>query len=101
MVLSDFDFAEELTPQYADPKDGHAGTIETSRMMAIRPDLIKTKGEANVWKMPRFEVVAHPELYFPSGVNGDPMAASVEKGQKINQYIVEQVAKLVEDLRSK
>ena len=98
MVLSDFDFAEELTPKYADKNDGHAGTIETSRMMAIKPELIKAKGEANVWRMPRFEVVAHPELYFPSGVNGDPTAASNEKGQKINSHIVKKVAELVKDL---
>jgi creatinine amidohydrolase len=99
MVLSDFDFAEELTPKYADENDGHAGTLETSRMMAIKPELIKAKGEASVWQMPRFEVVAHPENYFPSGVNGDPTSASAEKGQKINEYIIEQMEKLVKDLK--
>ena len=40
MVLSDFDFAEELTPKYASAGDGHAGTLETSRVMAIKPELI-------------------------------------------------------------
>ena len=99
MVLSDFDFAEELTPEYADENDGHAGTLETSRMMAIKPELVKAKGKASVWQMPRFEVVAHPEIYFPSGVNGDPTAASAEKGQKINEYIIEQVEKLVKNLK--
>jgi creatinine amidohydrolase len=98
MVLSDFDIAEELTPQYADTGDGHAGTLETSRVMAIKPDLVKTKGKASAWHMPRFEVVAHPELYFPRGVHGDPTAATIEKGQKINTYIVEQVEKLVKEL---
>jgi creatinine amidohydrolase len=99
MVLSDFDFAEELTPKYAEINDGHAGTLETSRIMAIKPELVKTKGEASIWQMPRFEVVAHPELYFPSGVNGDPTASSVEKGQKINKYIIEQVEKLVRTIK--
>jgi creatinine amidohydrolase len=99
IVLSDFDFAEELTSQYAGKNDGHAGTIETSRIMAIRPELVKAKGEANVWKMPRFEVVAHPELYFPSGVNGDPTTASKEKGQKINSYIIEKVIELVKTIK--
>jgi creatinine amidohydrolase len=98
MVLSDFDFAEELTPQYAAVNNGHAGTLETSRIMAIKPELIKAKGKADVWRMPRFEVVAHPERYFPSGVNGDPTAATAEKGQKINEYIIEQVEKLVRTL---
>ncbi len=99
MVLSDFDFAEELTPKYADKNDGHAGTLETSRMMAIKPELIKAKGEPSVWQMPRFEIVAHPENYFPSGVNGDPTAASAEKGQKINKYIIEQMEKIVKNLK--
>ena len=84
MVLSDFDFAEELTPQYASVNDGHAGSLETSRVMAIQLELVKAKGKADVWRMPRFEVVAHPERYFPSGVNGDPTGATAEKGQKIN-----------------
>jgi creatinine amidohydrolase len=99
MVLSDYDFAKELTPKYASEKDGHAGTLETSRMMAIKPELIKAKGSAGVAKWPRFEVVAHPELYFPNGVNGDPTVASADKGQKINEYIIEQVEKLVETLK--
>jgi creatinine amidohydrolase len=99
MVLSDFDFAEELTPEYADENDGHAGTLETSRMLAIKPNLVKANGKASVWQMPRFEVVVHPELYFPSGVNGDPTTASAEKGQKINEYIIKQVEKLVENLK--
>jgi creatinine amidohydrolase len=99
MVLSDFDFAEELTPKYASKQDGHAGTLETSRMMAIKPELVKAKGEASDWHMPRFEVVAHPEVYFPSGVNGDPTAASASKGEKINNYIIKEVEKLVMQLQ--
>ena len=98
MVLSDFDFAEELAAELADPKDGHAGTIETSRMMDICPDLIKSKGVPSRYEMPRFEVVLHPEQYFPTGVHGDPTAASEEKGQKINAYVIEQVIKLVKEL---
>jgi creatinine amidohydrolase len=99
MVLSDYDFAKELTPKFASKKDGHAGTLETSRMMAIKPNLIKTKGSASFTEMPRFEVVAHPEFYFPSGVNGDPTIASAEKGQKINNYLIDQVAKLVKTIK--
>jgi creatinine amidohydrolase len=95
MVLSDFDFAKELTPKYASEKDGHAGTLETSRVMDIKPELIKAAGSPSFPEMPRFEVVAHPELYFPSGVNGDPTLASANIGEKINGYIVEEIVKLV------
>jgi len=99
MVLSDFDFAEELTDQYAKPGDGHAGTLETSRIMAIKPDLVKCKGTADKWQTPRFEVIAHPETLMGSGVNGDPTSATAEKGKKINQYVISQVEKLVRQLQ--
>ena len=44
MVLSDYEYAKELTPEYASEKDGQAGTIETSRVMAIKPELVKETG---------------------------------------------------------
>jgi len=100
MVLSDYDFAYELKEKLGFNKnDGHAGAIETSRVMAIRPDLIKAEGEASFPRMPRFEVVADPEKYFPSGVIGDPTQATQTKGQEINEYIIEQLTKLVDELR--
>jgi creatinine amidohydrolase len=100
MVLSDYDFAYELKGKYFNEKDGHAGAIETSRIMAIKPALIKGKGKSSYPKMPRFEIVAHPERYFPAGVIGDPTTASAGKGRMINKYILEQVAKVVEELRA-
>jgi len=99
MVCSDYDFAYELKGKYFSDKDGHAGTIETSRVMDIRPDLIKKKGRSSYPKFPRFELVAHPERYFPSGVVGDPTAASKKKGHTINEYVIENVAKLIDELR--
>ncbi|MCW3984172.1 MAG: creatininase family protein [Candidatus Bathyarchaeota archaeon] len=100
MVLSDFDFAEDLASEVAAPDDGHAGTIETSRVLAIKPELVKGKGKAEKWQLPRFEVLVHPERCFPGGVNGDPTSATVEKGEKINEYVIGQVEKLVRQLQT-
>ncbi len=99
MVCSDYDFAYELKGKYFNEKDGHAGTIETSRVMAIRSDLIKRKGKKSFPEFPRFEIVADPERYFPSGVIGDPTVASARKGRMINEYVVREVIKLVEELK--
>jgi len=99
MVCSDYDFAYELKGKYFSEKDGHAGTIETSRVMAIRPELIKASGVKSFPEFPRFEIVADPERYFPTGVIGDPTAASGEKGRMINKYVVGEVVKLVEELK--
>jgi creatinine amidohydrolase len=99
MVCSDYDFAFDLRGKDFDERDSHAGTIETSRVMSIRPDLIKGKGKRSFPKLPRFEIVSDPERYFPSGVMGDPTVASAEKGQRINEYVIEQIVKLVEELK--
>ena len=40
MVLSDYDIAYDLAGKEFPASDGHAGQIETSRMLAIRPDLV-------------------------------------------------------------
>jgi creatinine amidohydrolase len=100
MVLSDYDFAYELKGKYFSEKDGHAGTIETSRILAIKPNLIKTKGKTSFPEMPRFEIVAHPERYFPSGVIGDPASASSSKGRMINKYVIRQITNLVKELET-
>ena len=99
IVCSDYDFAFNLKGIEFDERDSHAGTIETSRLMAIRPDLIKGKGTPYYPNFPRFEITPDPEKYFPSGVMGDPTIANAEKGKKINEYIIEQVAKLVDQLK--
>lgn len=99
MVCSDYDFAYDFRGKDFDDRDSHAGTIETSRVMSIRSDLIKGKGTRNYPNLPRFEIVPDPERYFPSGVMGDPTIASAEKGQKINGYVIEQIVKLVEELK--
>jgi creatinine amidohydrolase len=99
MVCSDYDFAYELRGKYFSEKDGHAGTIETSRIMVMRPDLVKKKGKKSFPKLPRFEIAADPERYFPSGVIGDPATASEEKGRLINKYVISEVTKLIEELK--
>jgi creatinine amidohydrolase len=98
MVLTDYDLASELNNELANPTDGHAGTIETSRVMDIRPDLIKSKGTPSNYNLPRVEVVLHPEHHIPTAVLGDPTTATKEKGQKINKHVIEQLIKLVKEL---
>jgi len=98
-VCSDYDFAYELRGEHFSEKDGHAGTIETSRMMIMRPNLVdRTKGVKSFPKLPRFEITANPTRYFPAGVIGDPTIASTKKGRKINKHVINKVSKLVEEL---
>jgi creatinine amidohydrolase len=99
MVCSDYDFAFDIKDKEIDDRDSHAGAIETSRVMAIRSDLIKGRGNVSYPNFPRFEITPDPEKYFPSGTMGNPTIASVLKGKKINDYVIEQVVKLVKELQ--
>jgi len=88
MVLSDFDIAYELKGKEFDERDGHAGTIESSRVMAIKPKLVKRGGRASYDRPPKFMLTAHPELYFPDGYMGAPSKATAAQGRRINTYII-------------
>jgi len=98
IVLSDYDFAYELKGKQFDMRDGHGGEIETSRILAIRPDLVKGRTEKNFSEMPKFEIVANPKDFWPNGIKGDPSKASVEKGRIANKYIIGKMLVLVKEL---
>ena len=98
IVCSDYDFAFDANIEGIHPEDSHAGTIETSRVMSIRPDLIKGKGIKNFPNIPKFEIISDPEKYFPSGVMGDPTISSNLIGHKINKHIIDKIVKLVKEL---
>lgn len=95
MILSDYDIAYELKGKEFDDRDGHAGTIETSRVMAIKPRLVKKRGAKNYERPPRFMVVPHPEQYFPNGIVGDATKASPAQGRRINEHIVKGLVELI------
>ena len=97
MVLSDYDIAYDLAGKEFPPEDGHAGQIETSRMLAIRPDLVGDDRPVGDARPPRYMVVSDPETYFPSGVMGDPREATAEKGRRIDDYISTKLAGLVSE----
>jgi creatinine amidohydrolase len=96
MVLSDYDIVYELRGSEFDPDDGHAGDIETSRIMAIHPELVKGTGVVSKPQFPPFQILSNPEKYFPSGIMGDPTKANKEKGERLNNYVVDKLVKLIE-----
>jgi len=99
VVLCDYDFAYELRGKQFDARDGHGGEIETSRILTIRPDLVKGRTQKNFSEMPRFEIVANPKDFWPNGIKGDPSKATVEKGRVVNKYIIGKMLALVKELK--
>ena len=95
MVLSDYDIAYDLRGKEFPEDDGHAGGIETSRMLRLRPDLVGTARPSGKARPPKYMILPDPEKYFPSGVMGDSTAASAMNGKNIDDYVVAQLSKLV------
>jgi creatinine amidohydrolase/Fe(II)-dependent formamide hydrolase-like protein/7-cyano-7-deazaguanine synthase in queuosine biosynthesis len=93
------------------PNDVHAGEIETSTSLAIRPDLVKMDQARR--EVPEFSSryldftskrgvlwYAYTRKISNSGVMGDPTKASAAKGKKIWEIIITHLVALVEDLTS-
>jgi creatinine amidohydrolase/Fe(II)-dependent formamide hydrolase-like protein len=91
--------------------DIHAGEIETSTSLAVRPHLVKMDKAEKL--IPRFSSrylnftsrrkvswYVHTKKISNSGVIGDPTKASVEKGERMWQIMIAHLVALVEDLKS-
>ena len=97
MVLSDYDIAYDLAGKEFPANDGHAGQIETSRVLGIMPDLVGPDRPVGATRPPRFMVLPDPERFIPTGVMGDPTGASAEKGRRIDDYVVEKLCAQIEE----
>ena len=97
-LVSLFDLIDFSTVET--PHDGHAGEVETSLMMVIRPDLVKGSPEGNFPKRPRFMIMKDVRHLMGSGIMGNPRPASPEKGRQYFQMAVEGVKAALEELES-
>jgi creatinine amidohydrolase/Fe(II)-dependent formamide hydrolase-like protein len=93
------------------PNDVHAGEIETSMALAVRPHLVE---KAKAHKLvPRFSSeyldftsrrsvtwYARTARISRSGVLGDPSRASLEKGRRMWQVTIGNLVELVEHLKN-
>jgi creatinine amidohydrolase len=100
MVLSDWDFFFE-EPSPMPEGDGHAGTTETARVWAIRPDLVDKEnlpGPTDLQALPKYMVLPDPEKYYPSGVmGGDPSKASEQFGREMNGMVAKKILALLNE----
>jgi creatinine amidohydrolase len=100
-VVLEFDLIRpHLGKLYETPGDLHAGEIEASRILAVRPELVRTELSPG----PSDRHSARPLLvrdnlrYWPSAVAGSPQMATVEKGERIGMFVAEYLAELVRSL---
>ncbi|USS40419.1 creatininase family protein [Thermococcus aggregans] len=92
------DFREEILKICS--SQGHAGEDETSVMLAIAPELVRTEKAKGEKRSSPVRVIRRDiglEL-FPNGVNDDPQGATKEKGERILEVVSERIATLLEGL---
>lgn len=80
-------------------RDGHAGSLETSTILAVAGSTVRLDRLPAVPDRPRlseFRVLAHPEAEFPTGVRGDTSKVSRELGERAIRHIVTEFAQLLE-----
>lgn len=97
-VLSDYDiiYAEKDLP----PNEGHAGMIETSRLLAHRPELVKGRSPPGANRLPPHAVVKDAKPYW-DGATGDSSKATREYGEKLDRLVIRQLIQLVDELRGR
>jgi len=81
-------------------RDGHAGEIETSRIMYSHPHLIKGMGEEEYPDFPVGILVRNKRKYWQNGVWGDPTKASAEKGKMLNDLVIAKIVDLVRQIEN-
>ncbi|MFC2101300.1 creatininase family protein, partial [Bacteroidota bacterium] len=102
---------EDLNKLIETPNDIHAGEIETSTSLAIRPELVKMeKAVESITEFGStyldFSSVRGIPWYVrtkklsETGIMGNPLKASPEKGQKIWEIMIAHLVKFVEDIKS-
>ncbi|NOZ25860.1 MAG: creatininase family protein [Nitrospirae bacterium] len=89
---------KELSEIAETENDSHAGEIETSVMLAIRPELVKGRSSEEYPSFPKPMVVKDKLKYWPGGVWGNPGKASSEKGQRVIELILEKIAGILDRL---
>ena len=97
VVLCDYDFVYELRGREAPATDGHAGFLETARMMALRPELVGAERPSVVNKHSPFVPGSPTAEEWPESVIGDTRGASAEVGGRVQQHVLE---RLVETVRA-
>ncbi|HXQ94613.1 MAG TPA: creatininase family protein [Thermoplasmata archaeon] len=97
-VLSDYDFVYERRGQDAPATDGHGGMLETSRVLAMRPELVGARRPAAVRGGSPFVPGPPSSTEWPESVAGDPQPATAELGARVQAYVLDRLEATVREL---
>ena len=75
--------------------DGHAGMMETSRMLHIRPDTVNEKRPSGTYRQFGYRVLGDASACLPEGVSGNTKNASADIGKEINEFIIKNIKEMI------
>lgn len=105
-VLSEWDVIygeidEPIAGVEIPPYDGHAGAMETARIMDLRPDLVGDPPGDH-------EAAEHPHILakdaaasMPDGYGGDPSRATAKLGQELHRIAVDGLVEVLDELEER
>ncbi|MBI5327814.1 MAG: creatininase family protein [Deltaproteobacteria bacterium] len=98
-VISEYDMIRGESERFVETKDdGHAGEIETSRLLYLAPQLVKGRAREEYPELPKPFLVRDKVKYWKGGVHGNPAKATREKGEKMFLFSVESVVEIVKKI---
>lgn len=95
-VITEYDLAYEEGKGLIETEgDAHAGEIETSRILHLKPHLVKGSGKREFPQFPKGILVRDKRKYWKDGVWGDPGKATADKGRLIQELVVSKLVQFV------
>ncbi len=98
VVLSDYDFVYELRGKESPASDGHAGLLETSRLLALAPETVGADRPVGAYRHSPFVPGPASVDDWPESVIGDPRPANRELGERIQAHVLERLVTTVQTL---
>jgi creatinine amidohydrolase len=97
-VLCDYEFVYELRGKEAPLSDGHAGLLETSRVMAMEPTQVGPERPNIEYKVKRFTIGDPSPEDWPESVMGDTREASADLGELIQAHVMNRVLRTIDEI---
>jgi creatinine amidohydrolase len=98
VVLCDYEFVYELRGKEAPASDGHAGLLETSRVLALAPATVGPDRPSVAYRHSAFVPGSPREADWPESVIGDTGPASAELGRRIQAHVLDRLVATVTEL---
>lgn len=95
VVLCDYDFVYELRGRESPPTDGHAGLLETSRMLALAPGTVGSDRPVGENRHSPF-VPGSPEPdEWPESLVGDTRPSTPALGERVQVHVLDRLEETV------